>query len=80
MPQAQGQYLQSGRTERTNDGTKGAHQGELRAIGPDKSTEKRQNYKQPFQMDPNGKKEKGDLEEDSYKIWSPFYKECKELL
>ena len=31
-------------------------------------------------MDPEGTKEKGDLEEDSYKILSQFYKDRKDLL
>ena len=31
-------------------------------------------------MDPVGVKEKGELEEDSYKILSQFYKEKKDLL
>ena len=31
-------------------------------------------------MDPKGSKEKGELEEDSYKILSQFYKEKKDLL
>ena len=31
-------------------------------------------------MDPTGVKEKGDLEEDSYKTMSQFYKERKDLL
>ena len=33
-------------------------QGEVQAIGPDKSIEKRQNNKQPLQMDLNGSKRK----------------------
>ena len=33
-----------------------------------------------FKWIPTGSKEKGDLEEDSYKILSQFYKERKELL
>ena len=42
----------------SNDDTKGARQGEVQAIGHDTSTEKRQNYKQPLQMDPNRSKGK----------------------
>ena len=52
--QAQGLYPQSGRTERTNNDTKGARQGEVKAIAPDTSTEKRQIDKQSLQTDPNG--------------------------
>ena len=80
MHEAYGRYPQSGRTERTNEDTKGARQGEVQAIVHDTSTEKRQNYKQPLRMDPNEVREKGYLEEDSYKILSQFYKELKDLL
>ena len=42
LRQAQGRRPQSGGTEPTNDGTKGARQSEVQAIGSDTSPEERQ--------------------------------------